>query len=252
MRGGYEMQMGKIARLAKERTLSVATLEEAGLWLRRHYALTPPTATSALGDYSPRNAKTLWYNSRFYRANLYWESGRFRFRDIQVYDETRRSPYLDRAGTSTQVHYYALPVVDGCLWSDSTCAAGLRILSRDAGSTRGEYAEIECTRQDIRTSGKAAIATLTDSHGHKYAITLREKEIEVAALTRGSDYCIELTGVAAKMPGISISPKEAEYTGADGAHYAARLSKGSFGGSPQRWRIVPQKGLVRMRLSQRE
>lgn len=251
MRQGYEMQMSKIGRLAKERILSVATLEESGRWFSRRYALTPSTVTSALSDYSPQNAKTLWYNSRYYRTNLYWEGGRFRFRDIQVYNQHYQSPYLNTAGSSTQVHYYALPIVDGCLWSDSTCTAGLRILSSSGSNRRGEYAEIECARQDIKTSGKTSIITLTDRHSNRYIITLREKNIEVTASTKESKYCLEFKGVAAKMPRINVSAKFAEYSNSDGARYTVRLKKGSFSATSSLM-IIPQNGKITMLLSQEE
>jgi len=95
---GYEMQMPMIAKMKAEGKVVVKTLGEAGQWFKDNYEVTPPTSVTALNDISDKNLKTVWFNSRFYRANLLWEKGTLRFRDVHVFDEKVASNYLTKKG----------------------------------------------------------------------------------------------------------------------------------------------------------
>ncbi|MDR1957649.1 MAG: hypothetical protein LBQ54_01135, partial [Planctomycetaceae bacterium] len=70
---------------------------------RQQFPVTPPTAFSVLSDVQNNGHKTVWFNSRFYRANLLWKNETFRFRDIHLFDERFQSAYLDKAGTQHNV-----------------------------------------------------------------------------------------------------------------------------------------------------
>jgi hypothetical protein len=109
-----------------EGKVRVETLAESGAWFRENYPVTPPTSVAALKDHSEKDLKTVWFNSRYYRANLLWENGTLRFRDIHVFDEDLASAYLTEKGTTTQCFYYTLPFVDGFNWSSLDEVAGLR------------------------------------------------------------------------------------------------------------------------------
>lgn len=88
-------------------------------------------------DSKPAGRKTVWYDSRFYRANVVWEDSTLRFRDIHLFDERLPSAYLTQPGTSTQCLYTTLPLVDGFNWSSTTETAGLRLVEKMAdGSWR--------------------------------------------------------------------------------------------------------------------
>jgi len=114
----YEMQMPMIAKMKAEGKVVVKTLGEAGQWFKDNYEVTPSTSVTALNDISDKNLKTVWFNSRFYRANLLWEKGTLRFRDIHVFDEKVASNYLTKKGTTSRCNYYALPFLDGFRWSN--------------------------------------------------------------------------------------------------------------------------------------
>ena len=87
---------------------------------------------TALEDPKAAGRKSVWFDSRFYRANLLWSGGRFGFRDIHLFDERFESDYLRRPGTSTQCFYATLPLVDGFNWSTATDTAGLYLAVADA------------------------------------------------------------------------------------------------------------------------
>ncbi|KAA6312375.1 hypothetical protein EZS27_036685, partial [termite gut metagenome] len=75
----------------------VETLEASGRWFKEHFSVTPPTAFSVLSDVRNEGNKTVWFNSRYYRANLLWKDKFFRFRDIHLFDENFESDYLTKA-----------------------------------------------------------------------------------------------------------------------------------------------------------
>lgn len=137
MSKGFEIQMPMIAKLLKEGKVTVQTLAETGQWFKDKYRVTPPTSVTVLTDHSEKNQKTVWFNSRFYRANLLWDLGTLRFRDIHLFDETVASDYLTQRGTSTQCDYYTLPVVDGFRWSSLQNIAGLRLKSAEGFELKG-------------------------------------------------------------------------------------------------------------------
>jgi len=126
MNKGFHIQMPLIARLRDEEKVRVETLGETGKWFIGKYRVTPPTSVTVMSDHSEKNLKTVWFNSRYYRANLLWEKGNLRFRDVHVFNEDMKSDYLTQQGRSSKCDYYTLPVVDGFSWSSDSIVAGMR------------------------------------------------------------------------------------------------------------------------------
>ncbi len=251
MKQGYEMQMPKIAELARHGTVRVMTLAEAGRWFSARYTLTPATAMSAMSDYSRRDGKTVWFNSRFYRANLFWTGGSFRFRDIQVYNQDYKSLYLDAPGTSTECHYQALPFVDGCLWSEEGDSAGLRIIERD---NAGRMKETKCGKPSVSTNSNHTIVTMTSSMGNTYTITMDERSITVASDSK-ADYCLELaTALKARLPFTKIVDKSISAI-SGGQAYEIRILRGGVKALQHKknvvFQLVPNKGRVEIGLAQK-
>ena len=119
MKKGFEIQLPLISKLRDENKVKVETLEESGRWFKEKYEVTPATSVtvnnSILGN---DNRKTVWFNSRFYRANLMWgDDGTLRFRDIHLFDESIQSSYFDKKLESNQASFFTLPIVEGYLWS---------------------------------------------------------------------------------------------------------------------------------------
>ena len=123
---GYELQLPLIAKLRDENKVKVETLAESGQWFRNKYKTTPATSVTIKEDLKGSNKKTVWFNSRFYRANLLWEDNTLRFRDIHIFNENLASEYLTQKGSSTKCDFYTLPFVDGYNWSSTKNVAGLR------------------------------------------------------------------------------------------------------------------------------
>jgi hypothetical protein len=126
MAKGLQIQFPLIARLRDENKLQVETLAQSGKWFREKYKVTPATSVTINEDLNGSELKTVWFDSRFYRANLFWENGTLRFRDIHLFDENLASAYLTEKSTGSQSSFFTLPFVDGHIWSSKEKIAGLR------------------------------------------------------------------------------------------------------------------------------
>ncbi|MGB9836984.1 MAG: hypothetical protein ACPLRX_09635 [Candidatus Saccharicenans sp.] len=238
---GYEIQMKILDELVKKGEIILQTLSETGKWFRDNYQVTPPTSVVVLKDHSEKNLKTVWFNSRFCRANLLWEKGALRFRDIHLFDEKVASDYLKKPGTSTQCFYYTLPLVDGFFWSSTKVVAGLRFKQNNGQEIRGNSLEIdECS------DGKLSVRWPTNSPVGDISIQFVENSIKISAAGQlKNDWYLELNSAPeAQLPFYKIEPKKL-YGEFKGWIYAVRLKNGRFEkGEKEPLRIKPEQGLI--------
>ena len=123
---GLTRQVALFAAQAQAGQIQVQTLATTGQWFRNHFSVTPPTSIVALDDWQNQNRKTVWYNSRYYRLNVLWQSGGFFIRDLHCFDENVSSGTHTNGLTSPNFDLETLPVMDGGMWSGSgTNAVGM-------------------------------------------------------------------------------------------------------------------------------
>ena len=227
MRKGLEMQIPILDSLRKENKIQIETLEQSGKWFKEQFAVSPATAVTTLSDIRGEGNKTVWFNSRYYRANLLWGKDFFRFRDIHLFDENYKSAYLDKPGTGNQFLFFTLPVVDGFMWSEGTDRAGLRIVQLDNGNKE----ELILTDPVVTETGKDILmVSCKYKEGHLFHITFYEDRFEVTAPDNNTNFswALELrTAVGKKLPFTSIEEKtiNAEF---DGFSYVIDCKEGSF------------------------
>lgn len=186
MREGLEMQFPLFDALKKEGKLKIETLGESGIWFKKQFPVTPATAITTLTDLRNQDNKSIWYNSRYYRTNLYWESDRFCFRDIHLFDETVKSDYLDTPGTGNQFFYYTLPVVDRFYWSTPEDKTGLRIIQIDK---QGNKQEVALGTPVVTEPSKDALKVeSSDKDGNKFTITFYEDKIDISCKAKEKDF----------------------------------------------------------------
>ena len=219
MSRGFVWQTERLTDLRKEGKVRIETLAETGRWFKERYPVTPPTTVIATEDTRKQGLKTLWFNGRYYRANLLWEGTALKIRDLHVFDENLRSEYLDRPDTLPVFHYETLPLVDGCLWSSPGNMAGLYF--KAPGFEGGDpifFAKDGGERQQV-------IWPSRDGKG-RFILDFTEDGIEITAKGKTGDWCLELTtDPGAKLPFTDISEKsiQAHYQGID---YGMTLSRG--------------------------
>lgn len=114
---GYQMQIEKICRMAARGELVVEKLGDTGLWYQANYSLSAPTAQIALKDWNGNGIKTVWYNCKNYRSNLFLYKNRLIFRDLTKFDDRYRERYLTERCTGYLAIYDNLPIVDSRIWS---------------------------------------------------------------------------------------------------------------------------------------
>lgn len=243
MSKGLEMQIPILDSLRKENKIWVETLGESGAWFKDCFKVTPATAVTTLTDVRGEGNKTVWFNSRYYRANLLWEKGTFRFRDIHLFDESYKSAYLEKPGDGNQFLFYTLPVVDGFMWSEGLDRAGLRIVRLDKD---GDKEELTLDHPVVTEIGKdTLVVSAEDSKGHAFKITFYETRFEVAALSKEADFswALELKAAAGKELPFAVIEDKAVNASFDGFNYVITCEKGHIrkpeSGSDYVFRIFP-------------
>ena len=243
MSKGLEMQIPILDSLRKENKIRVETLGESGAWFKECFKVTPATAVTTLTDVRGEGNKTVWFNSRYYRANLLWEKGTFRFRDIHLFDESYKSVYLEKPGDGNQFLFYTLPVVDGFMWSEGLDRAGLRIVRLDKD---GDKEELSLDHPVVTEIGKdTLVVSAEDSKGHAFKITFYETRFEVVALSKEADFswALELKAAAGKELPFTVIEDKAVNASFDGFNYVITCEKGHIrkpeSGSDYVFRMFP-------------
>jgi len=248
MSKGFEVQMSMIAGLLKEGKVTVQMLGETGKWFKDRYTVTPPTSVTVLNDHSKKNQKTVWFNSRFYRANLLWDQGTMRFRDIHLFDETVASDYLTKRGTSSQCFYYTLPIVDGFRWSSLQTVAGLRLKSVRGLEIKGGNPTV-----DDRTDGKLVVRWPIHSPEGEIVIVFSETSISVSAEgSKIDNWLLELSfDKKADLPFRKIDRKKVSCIYKN-APYVISAIRGVFTSEPgSGLRVIPEDNRIVLDFSSR-
>lgn len=200
MKDGLEMQIPIIDSLQRTQKVQVLTLAETGKWFKEKFSTTPATAVTVLNDIRNENNKTVWFNSRYYRANLLWKNQDFSFRDIHLFDERFKSQYVDKPGESSQFFFYTLPMVDGYMWSTPEDRAGMQIVQHSAS---GEKKVVRLnpptiTEPDIKT----LVVTCTDVENHSFKMTFTESDFEITCDTNDKDFrwSLDLHTASSELP----------------------------------------------------
>ena len=250
---GYEAQLPQIAELQKQGKLRVETLIETARQFRKENPLTPANACTALRDYTDNQGRTIWFGSRYYRANILWEGDRMGIRDIHLFDERMQSNYYHRVCTSNQCIYMTLPVVDGCLWSTAHDMASLRFFALDEG---GRTAELRGGEPLITPKGGGMLVRwpLKNRQG-EIRLRLDEGTLTASCTDKSLRWMMQL-GVQprAQLPFQDIAPRSLTAS-LEGFPYQLTLRSGTFEDMRQligcAFRIHPEKGKVEMDMRQR-
>ena len=242
---GFKIQMPAIAAMRDEGKIRLETLAESGAWFRENYAVTPATSVTVLKDHSEKDLKTVWFNSRYFRANLLWENGTLRFRDIHLFDEELESAYLTEKGTSTQCFYYTLPFVDGFNWSSAEVVAGLRFKHVKDDSLVEIKGKDPVVQDDVK--GELSVTWPLGEDGEEINMVFKESTISINA-TKGKEldnWFLELSyDEEAKLPFNRILYKSIDCQYED-FNYALSLQAGRFiREQNEGLRLIPEDGLI--------
>lgn len=252
MAKGLENQFSVIAKLRDVGKLEVQTLAESGEWFKERYKLTPTTSVTINEDLEDSDVKTVWLNSRFYRANIFWEAdGTLRFRDVHLFREDFPSVFTTEAATTNECQFFTLPVVDGYLWSDDHELAGLRLkamVNNQKVSIKGGTPDIKSLKRDELeivwplTNVEGTIVMALTADGINVSLTGNKK----------LDWFFELEAPKQeRLPFAKIGKKEIGCI-FEGYQYAVQAHEGSFSASAENsvaFRIYPRKHAIRLNMA---
>ncbi len=118
----YPMQMRALAQLRDAGLAHVETMGESGRRFKRSFASTPEQAQVMLddpfGNTDPAEG-SIWYQSRFYRADLHIEGDLPFFRDLTTYSDRNPQPFLTEATRENDVEQRMPAFLDGYHWRKS-------------------------------------------------------------------------------------------------------------------------------------
>lgn len=216
---GFVYQTARLEESKTKGEVRIETLSETGRWFKEQYPVTPPTSVVASEDHQGKGRKTFWFNCRNYRVNLLWEGSDLKFRDMHLFDEQLRSPYLDAPDTQPVFHYETLPLVDGCLWSTPEHMAGLCFMTPEFQGGAPVF---------IPGDGKQKVKwPSTDGKG-RFVLIFSEDRVEISAHGQVGEWCLQLNvNPGTELPFTEIAPKQvkAHYLG---MNYGMKLEKGRF------------------------
>jgi len=246
MEKGLAMQFPLIEKLRDEKKVRVETLAASGEWFKSHFKVTPSTSVSATEDLPGSNQKTIWFDSRFYRANLLWDDGTLRFRDIHLFDEKMASGYESKPVTSNECKFFTLPLVDGYLWSTKEITAGLKFKT----SVDGKDSLIRFGNPTVsdREQGKLIVSWPVKTFKGTLKIVFTDQQITMSMLApSGTKWFLDLdAGKDVKLPFRKISAKgiTAQF---EGMSYQVGLSEGKTD-SHKIFGLIPDHNQILMSL----
>jgi hypothetical protein len=177
----YPMQMKALAKLRDDSAVHVETMESSGRRFKKTFRQTPAQAQVQLvdpfGNTRPAQ-RSIWYQSRFYRANLHLRGNIAFFRDITVYSDRFAQPFLQVPTRQKTVDQKMLAVLDGYHWSanpgdiDTHAAGGYFFVD-------GAPLMLEGT-PDVTEEGQALVVTMAAGHGRMLTLRFDERTITCA------------------------------------------------------------------------
>lgn len=153
MQNGLEYQLEKIAFEAENGNITVEKICDSARWFRNKFTLTPVCSIAALNDIGTNNAKSVWYNCKNYRCNLYFIKNRFIIRDIFIFNEDYRELYIDEINENAYYIFDNLPVMDGNRFSGNGKRAGIFLVDCDGNMPEcGDIKFAELNDSDMELS----------------------------------------------------------------------------------------------------
>ncbi|HOF90093.1 MAG TPA: hypothetical protein PLZ36_18615, partial [Armatimonadota bacterium] len=219
--------------LAARDDLRVETLADSAEWFRARYSVTPAASVVALTDWQGHDRRSVWYHSRHYRANLFWEGEAFRIRDLHLFDERYAERYLTAVCPGTACTYDTLPLVDGFRWSDGQTRAGLYPVTASG-------AALPCGEPAVTALDDETVQVVTDP----LTFTCMPEEMQI---TGDGDWCLDLRwGGDAPVPVTRVTADIVELN-YEGFSYHWRVTQGEVAELSHGLCFTPRDGAVRWR-----
>jgi len=246
MKDGLIDQYALLEEWQKAGKVRVETLEESGKWFRKKFDKTPATAIVAMDDAADSGKRSIWYESRFYRVNLFWDKDAWRVRDIHMFDENYAERYLTERVTTSDAFYDTLPVMDGYNWSTAENLAGIRLVDSAGKPIAGGEPKV--------TQGEDSLTIavpLVDGGEMTIFCGPEGMKFSMSGEKAPNDWALQIGTSPEKKAGITGISSDAIRYRHNGFDYAVRCEEGTASQSDEKVLISPKGGMIALGLKAR-
>jgi hypothetical protein len=233
MRKAFPPQLDQLAQVRRDAGLIVETMGETGRRFKRAFRSTPPQAQVMLKDPFGKDPpqRTVWYQSKYYRANLHFRGDQFFLRDLHVYDDRFPQPYLTDTALQHGIEQRMLAVLDGYHWSDDKVRAmGRFVLIGEDGRATPLAMSAPPTVTESQ-SGLQTTVPLSSGGACIFSFGEREIEFSLKGAPSPSRLALLFEWSPARTAFEALSDARLTYRFRDFA-YAIRVSKGVASKTP--------------------
>ncbi|MBX3117604.1 MAG: hypothetical protein KF784_00945 [Fimbriimonadaceae bacterium] len=246
---GYPAQMEALAALRDRGVVHVETMGETGRRFKKAFRQTPPQAQVMLNDPfgNEKPAATVWYQSRFYRANLHMKGDLPYLRDLTVYSDRFKQPFLDEPTRLTEVEQRMPAVLDGYHWSkkpgslDDEGAGGYFYLDDQRLRLTG--------KPTVREDGNSMIVELPVQDGAILRVHFAESSITVQFATKSDKKLkVSFEWDPAKSALTGVQPKQVAYRWQE-FEYSIAVVQGTAQATEKGWTANEERGKVVLKMA---
>ncbi len=244
---GYGPQMVALAALRGAGKVHIETMGDSGRRFKRSFKTTPVQAQVQLkdsfGNIDPVET-SIWYQSRFYRANLHFRGDVPFMRDLTVYSDVHPQPFLEKATRLNDVEQKMPPVLDGYHWR-----------SKEKGALTGMFFVLDGERLQIekppvvREENDRLVIELSLAKAGLTTVTFRDKGIEFAVASK-AEVTLSFEWDPAKAALRAVEPQKASYHFAD-LDYSVGIRGGTARLTANGWQVISNGGPVTLQLAQK-
>jgi hypothetical protein len=237
---GYPLQMKALAELRARGRVHVETMGESGRRFKKVFPTTPAQAqvqlTDPFGNTDPAEA-SIWYQSRFYRANLHLKGDLPYLRDLTVYSDRTKQPFLEKPTRDHDVEQRMPAVLDGYHWSrkpgslEEEGAGGFFML--------GDRRLRVVGKPGVQEEGPSLRVDLPVEGGQMLRVKFEEQSLS-AELTSGGPLRFSFEWDPAKATLMEVEPRRARYRW-EGFGYTAEVRSGSASRTEKGWMVEGEK-----------
>lgn len=153
---GYPAQLEMLKSYADKGMISVEKLCDTGRKFLEDHKENCAQTQVALDDWMGKGRRSVWYNCRHYRANLYQDGGRFYIRDLRKMCDGFAEDYLDKPNPNWNENKFTPPVIDSYLFSTNDANGMLAFSGEACGmmprSIGSNELEVVCAYADGRSA----------------------------------------------------------------------------------------------------
>jgi hypothetical protein len=190
--------------------------------------------------------RSIWYQSRFYRANLHIKGDLAYLRDITIYNDRFAQPFLNEATREHEVHQRLPAVVDGYHWRKDG--------SDSKTPTAGGFFSIGA--KPVRLSGDPIVTEDGDSlkvdfpiaGSHALRVRFDEQSIRIVTSEPDASLTLRFKWDAAKSALVNVEAGKASYR-FENFDYAVDISGGVAQKTDNGWTIVSERSEIALNLA---